>query len=91
MNNIKDLIAVGSLVMTLASTLTAIAFWYASTEKRRYGLERDFSHLKRNYDQIQQSLNTILSEIDHRFDVTEREIVEIKTTLSIKAKLKRED
>ncbi|MBE9213721.1 hypothetical protein IQ247_13775 [Plectonema cf. radiosum LEGE 06105] len=91
MNNIKDLIAVGSLVLTLASTLAAIAFWYANTEKRRYGLERDFSHLKRNYDQIQHSLNTILSEIDHRFDVTERDILEIKSTLNIKAKFKKED
>ncbi|NJN13601.1 MAG: hypothetical protein HC836_24750 [Richelia sp. RM2_1_2] len=89
--NSSDLIAVGSLVLTAISGIIAIAFWYANTEKRRYGLERDFSHLKRNYDQIQQSLNSILSEIDHRFNVTERDILEIKSTLSIKAKFKKED
>lgn len=79
--NTSDLIAIGSLVMTAISGIIAAAFWYANTEKRRYGLERDFAHLKRNYDQIQQSLNVILSEFDHRFDSAEKEILEIKSAL----------
>ncbi|WP_414622053.1 hypothetical protein [Calothrix sp. CCY 0018] len=80
--NIADLIAAGSLLLTTISGIVATAFWYANTEKRKYGLERDFAHLRRNYEQIQQSLNTILVEFDHRFDTAERDILEVKSVLS---------
>ncbi|MGB6301538.1 MAG: hypothetical protein WBF90_35890 [Rivularia sp. (in: cyanobacteria)] len=80
--NTSDLIAIGSLTFTAISGIIAAAFWYANTEKRKYGLERDFVHLKRNYEQIQQGLNTILKEFDHRFDTSERDILEIKSTLN---------
>lgn len=80
--NMNDLIAVGSLTFTVISGIVASAFWYANTEKRRYGLERDFAHLKRNYEQIQQSLNLILTEFDHRFDTAERDILEVKSVLN---------
>ncbi|AFY54395.1 hypothetical protein Riv7116_1854 [Rivularia sp. PCC 7116] len=80
--NISDLIAIGSLVITAISGIIAAAFWYANTEKRKYGLERDFAHLKNNYAQIQQSLNQVLTELDHRFDVAERDILEIKSVLN---------
>jgi hypothetical protein len=86
--NINDLIAVGSLAFTVISGILASGLWYASAEKRRYGLERDFAHLKRNYEQIQQSLNLLLTEFDHRFDTAERDILEVKSVLN---HLKKED
>ncbi|MGB3757275.1 MAG: hypothetical protein WBA07_13025 [Rivularia sp. (in: cyanobacteria)] len=86
--NINDLIAVGSLAFTVLSGIVAGSFWYANSEKRRYGLERDFAHLRRNYEQIQQSLNLIMTEFDHRFDTAERDILEIKSGLN---HLKKED
>lgn len=86
--NINDFIAIGSLAFTAISGIVAAAFWYAKAEKRKYGLERDFAHLRRNYEQIQQSLNLIMTEFDHRFDTTERDILEIKSGLN---NLKKED
>lgn len=80
----SDVIAIGSLVVATATGLSAITLWYANNEKRKYGLERDFGHLKRSYEQIQDSLNLILKEIDYRFDTSERDILEIKSILGIK-------
>lgn len=80
--SINDLIAVFSLLITISSTLAAVAFWYANSEKRKYGLERDFAHLKRSYKQIDQSLTFILKEFDRRFDIAERDILEIKSIIN---------
>lgn len=74
-----DYIAIGSLLLATATTLTGMALWYAKSEKRKYGLERDFAHLKGNYEQIQIGLNTILREIDHRFNDIDKDILEIKS------------
>lgn len=80
--NINDLIAIGSLAFTTVSGLIAAAFWYAKAEKRKYGLERDFAHMKRGYEQIQESLELILREMEHRFNTNERDILEIKAALN---------
>lgn len=82
--NATDYIAIGSLLLATATTLAGMALWYANSEKRKYGLERDFAHLKRNYEQINISLNTILREIDHRFSDIERDILEIKSSINKK-------
>lgn len=81
--NKSDLIAIGSLIFTAIGGIIATALWYANSEKRRYGLERDFAHLKKNYEQINQSLNFILTELDHRFDATDRDILEIKSKINM--------
>lgn len=84
--DLGDFIAISSLLIGLSTTFAAIVFWYVKAEKRKYGLERDFAHLQRNYEQIQQGLNTILQEMDSRFDLTERDILEIKAFLNINKK-----
>lgn len=81
--SVTDFIAIGSLVLASATSFVGIALWYAKSEKKRYGLERDFDHLKRNYEQIQQSLNTILREIDHRFNELERDISEVNNKVDL--------
>ncbi|MEM9922503.1 MAG: hypothetical protein AAF915_01895 [Cyanobacteria bacterium P01_D01_bin.50] len=79
-----DYIAIGSLLLATATSLAGVALWYAKAEKRKYGLERDFAHIKRNYEQIEQSLNTIFRELDHRFDAIEKDILEIKANFNKK-------
>lgn len=78
-----DLIALGSLVLATTTTIIGGILWYANSEKKKYGLERDFGHIRRNQEQIQQSLNTVLGEFDRRFDTVERDILEIKANLKI--------
>ncbi|NWF58123.1 MAG: hypothetical protein HXY43_02080 [Fischerella sp.] len=80
---VSDAIAFGSLFLTSVTAIVGGIFWYANSEKKKYGLERDFGHIRRNQEQIQQSLNTVLSEFDRRFDTVERDILEIKATLNI--------
>ena len=80
----SDYIAIISLVIAAVTSLSSLVLWYANSEKRKYGLERDFGHIRRNYEQIQLSLNGIFKEIDRRFDITERDILEIKSRLNIK-------
>ncbi len=79
--SIGDLIAFGSLFIASITAIAGGIYWYANSEKKKYGLERDFGHIRRNQEQIQQALNTILAEIDRRFDTVERDVLEIKAVL----------
>lgn len=78
------LIALGSLLLYFVSSLIAVTIWYGKSEKKKYGLERDFNHLKRNYEQIQNGLNLILRETEHKLNLISRDILEIKSKLNIK-------
>lgn len=82
--SVNDLIALAGLVVAGLTSLVGAVFWYVNSEKRKYGLERDFAHLKRNYEQIQQNLNVIITELDHRFDAVDRSLIEIKSTFNKK-------
>lgn len=78
-----DLIALGSLALATITTVIGGLLWYANAEKKKYAAERDFAHIRRNQEQMQLGLNTLLQELDRRFDVVERDILEIKSTLKI--------
>ncbi|WP_427159401.1 hypothetical protein ACQFX9_25785 [Aliinostoc sp. HNIBRCY26] len=78
-----DLIALGSLALATITTVIGGILWYANAEKKKYAAERDFAHIRRNQEQMQLGLNTLLQELDRRFDVVERDILEIKSTLKI--------
>lgn len=82
--NINNLIALFGSILAVFTTFASAVLWYVNAEKRKYGLERDFNHMKRNYEQMAQSLNVIITELDHRFDAVDRSIIEIKATLNIK-------
>ncbi len=89
--SVNDLIALCALLLSIGGTAIAIVFWYVNSEKRKYGLERDFAHLKRNYEHINSNLLTILSELDNRFDRVERDILEVKSNLNLSTKRKNEE
>lgn len=78
-----DLIAFGSLVLATATTVVGGVLWYANSEKKKYAAERDFAHIRRNQEQMQQGLNDLLREFDRRFDVVDRDILEIKSNLKL--------
>lgn len=80
--NLTNIVALIGVILGAFTTLGYGFAWYANVEKRKYGLERDLNHLKRNYEQIQDGLKLILREIEHRFDTNERDILEIKSTLN---------
>ena len=82
--NINNLVAIIGLFITILTALAGIIIYYVNAEKRKYGLERDFAHIKRNYEQIERNLRSILVEIDHRFDSIERTLIEIKSKINDK-------
>ncbi len=79
--NLNSLIAVGGFFLTVTTIICSLVIQYVNAEKRKYGLERDFAHIKRNYEQIVQNLNVIIAEIDHRSDAIDRTLIEIKSLL----------
>jgi hypothetical protein len=79
--SLSDAIAIGSFFLAVATTLIGAIYWYGNNEKKKYGLERDFGHLRNNQAQIQDGINLVLKELDHRFDTIDRDILEIKAVL----------
>lgn len=71
---IDTIIAIGGLVLAFGSGFISVLLWYANAEKQRYGFERDIGHLRRNQEQLQQGITSILSELDRRFDEIERQL-----------------
>ncbi len=80
---VGDLIALGSLILATATTVIGALVWYANSEKKKYAAERDFAHIRRNQEQMQQGLTNLFNEIDRRFDTVERDILEIKSSLKL--------
>lgn len=78
-----DLIALAGLVLATATTVIGGVLWYANSEKKKYAAERDFAHIRRNQEQMQQGLNDLLRELDHRFDTLDRDVLEIKSNLKL--------
>lgn len=81
--SISDAIAFGGLTLAIFSSIIGGIIWYANAEKKKYGLERDFNHLKRNQQQILDGLNSLVREIDRRFDSIDRDILEIKSSTKL--------
>lgn len=90
-HDIQNLIALAALIFTIFCSAITFITWYIKSEKRQYGLERDIAHLKRNYEQMTQTLDLLLNEIDHRFDSLgenvdslDKILVELKSIISLK-------
>lgn len=80
---VSDFIALGGLLLATVTTVLSAVVWFANSEKKRYAAERDFAHIRRNQEQMQQGLNNLLHELDRRFDMVERDILEIKSSLKV--------
>lgn len=63
----KDAIAVlpiAGFLLGLLTSLAGVLVFYRNSVQKRYAAERDFQHLKRNYESIVQMLTIISDEID---------------------------
>lgn len=86
---IELMIGIGGFILAVTSSLTGFMFWFANSEKKKYAAERDFQHIRKNQEQTNLSLATILSEIDKRFDILDRDILEIKMNIGMPINKKR--
>jgi len=77
-----DILQFVLLFLSVGSALFAIVTWYSATVQKRYASQRDFEHLKRNYQQLAENQAQILKELDSRFDMTTLELRDIKGLLT---------
>lgn len=51
---------------------------HAETVKKEYASQRDFAHIQRNLEQLNQSLNLLIEDSDNRLDALEASVSELK-------------
>ena len=54
--------------ISISSLFGGLILWYRGSVEKRYAAERDFNHLKRNYEQLTANLTTLRQQEDDRFD-----------------------
>ncbi len=79
----NSLISLGGLILAFTTTLCGAILWYVQTEKKKYAAERDFNHLRRNTEQLTQSIQYQTKELEGRFEKLQRDILEIKIHLGM--------
>lgn len=77
------IIGAGGFILAVTSSLTGLMLWFVNAEKKKYAAERDFQHIRKNQEQTNMALTTILAEFDKRFDIVDRDILEIKMNLGL--------
>lgn len=75
---ILEHIALGIGLMT--ATAGAIA-WYSANVRKQYAAERDFQHLKRNYESLSQAIAQVIQDQDERFDQLDKSLLQINAIL----------
>lgn len=65
MENLETVI---SLMLGLTSLVSGLFLWYRSAVTKQYAAERDFQHLKRNYEQNSEVLAELAENIDRLCD-----------------------
>ena len=79
----NSLISLGGLILAFTTTLCGAILWYVQTEKKKYAAERDFNHLRRNIEQLTQSIQYQTKELEGQFQKLQRDILEIKIHLGM--------
>ena len=79
--NTSDTIALLALLLAFTTTIGAVILSYIQSEKKKYAAERDFNHLKRNIQQLTESIRYQSKEFEDNFEQLQRDILEIKMYL----------
>jgi hypothetical protein len=61
---INSFISILTFLAGAGSAVWGMVQWYAGAEKKKYAAERDFQHLRRNQEQMKESIKHITTEID---------------------------
>lgn len=80
--NLQVLTAVVS-VISICTFLGGMMAWYSANVQKRYAAQRDFEHLKRNYQQLAQNQAEILDVLDKRFDSLDRDSDDVRQKLNV--------
>ena len=69
---LEFILAITTGAMGLISGLAGALMWYASRIKREYQAERNYEHLKRNYNQLSQAILTLTDQHEERAQEIQR-------------------
>jgi hypothetical protein len=60
----NTLMTVISLVMGVSSFIGGIILWYKGSVEKSYAAQRDFGHLKRNYENLSNAINILIEQVE---------------------------
>lgn len=64
MISLNDFVAIAGFLLGVVTAFAGWLAWYGSSIKKAYAAERDFNHLKRNYEQLVQNQAEMLKMLE---------------------------
>ncbi len=80
--NSSTIIALAGLALAALTTAGGIFQYILTSQKKSYAAERDFNHLKRNYEQLAENQQLLLKEFEERSTELRQELREQKILLN---------
>lgn len=71
------------LIMGVISFAGGAVAWYSAAIKKSYASERDFNHLKRNYESMTANISALSDLLDQRLDTIALMMAKIETRQDI--------
>lgn len=78
-----DYIGIITGIIGITTAILGGLAWYKGAIEQRYASHRDFGHLKRNYEQLNANLLSLMKEEDARFDELRLELREMRIHLGL--------
>ena len=66
--DIQNLITLATFLAGAGSAVWGMLQYFSTNEKKKFAAEREFQHLKRNQQQMQQALDKMMEELDELSD-----------------------
>ena len=66
--NFEQSVAIIGGLVGLTGSAAAVITWYRSVVRKEYAAQRDFSHLKNNYETLSNAFEDAVKDQDLRFD-----------------------
>jgi hypothetical protein len=70
-----------SLAIGVFTSIIGVTAWYSAYVRRQYAAERDFQHLKRNYEGLRDAVVKLTADQDERFDKIDLAQIQIQSIL----------
>lgn len=78
-----------TLFIGISSFIGGVITLYSGAVKKSYAAERDFNHLKRNYESLSGNIATLSDLLDSRLDHLQETMTKIETRQEIVLRLSR--
>lgn len=79
--SVSSVVAIASLVLALVTAAGSVLQNLLQGQQKRYAAERDFQHLKRNYEQLAENQDSLFREMEEKTSTITIELREMKMLL----------